>query len=113
MMLSDHVEVLLQGTVGDKARPSCTQITCHGPLCVGLAGRHPRRVEAPATVKAPALTAPPEACAGIPLRSGRGGLPVSLASVFHAPCHHMRTKVPFTYGCESCAEHHIESSAIT
>ena len=32
MVLSDHVEVLRQGTVGDKACTSCTQITCHGPF---------------------------------------------------------------------------------
>ena len=32
MVLSDHVEVLRQGTVSDKAEPSCTQITCQGQL---------------------------------------------------------------------------------
>ena len=32
MVLGDHVEVLRQGTVGEKAvTPSCTQITCNGP----------------------------------------------------------------------------------
>ena len=32
MVLGDHVEVLRQGTLGDKAEPSCTQITGQGPL---------------------------------------------------------------------------------
>ena len=32
MVLGDHVEVLHQRTLGDKAEPSCTQITCQGPL---------------------------------------------------------------------------------
>ena len=32
MVLGDHVEVLRQGTVSDKAEPSCTQITCQGPF---------------------------------------------------------------------------------
>ena len=32
MVLGDHVEVLRQRTVSDKAEPSCTQITCQRPL---------------------------------------------------------------------------------
>ena len=32
MVLGDHVEVLRQRTVSDKAEPSCTQITCHGAV---------------------------------------------------------------------------------
>ena len=32
MMLDDHVEVLLQGTVGDEARPLLYENHCHGPL---------------------------------------------------------------------------------
>ena len=32
MVLGDHVEVLHQRTLGDKAEPSCTQIKCQRPL---------------------------------------------------------------------------------
>ena len=32
LVLGDHVEVFRQGTASEKPAPSCTQMTCHGPV---------------------------------------------------------------------------------